>query len=152
MPSRRVVPRWARSANRKAASTRAEVAPGRSRGTSLSSWSLPFSVPSAVRAVRRRSEGIAQARLPRRGSGKPPSMREVALLVCGGGPAALSAARGYRDAGGEGEVLVVSDDELRPYARPPLSKDYVRGDARAEDLPLEDEEWYTAQGVELLLQ
>jgi NADPH-dependent 2,4-dienoyl-CoA reductase/sulfur reductase-like enzyme len=79
-------------------------------------------------------------------------MRDVALLVCGGGPAALSAARGYRDAGGDGAVLVASDDELRPYARPPLSKDYVRGDAQAEDLPLEDDEWYAAQRVELRLQ
>jgi len=78
-------------------------------------------------------------------------MREVALLVCGGGPAALEAARGYRAAGGTGEVLVVSDDDLRPYARPPLSKDYVRGDAQAEELPLEDDAWYDANAVELLL-
>jgi 3-phenylpropionate/trans-cinnamate dioxygenase ferredoxin reductase subunit len=58
------------------------------------------------------------------------------LLVIGGGPAGLAAARGYRDQGGAGAVLVVSADTAPPYDRPPLSKDYLRGEADERDLPM----------------
>ena len=44
------------------------------------------------------------------------------LLVIGSGPAGVSAARAYRDAGGTGAVTVISADPDQPYRRPPLSK------------------------------
>ena len=36
-----------------------------------------------------------------------------------------SAVRGYREAGGEGEVLLVGAEPHRPYRRPPLTKEVV---------------------------
>ena len=76
-------------------------------------------------------------------------MSTVALLVVGGGPAGHSAAGGFREAGGEGEVMLVGAEPHRPYRRPPLTKEYLRGESGPGDLPLEDEGWYADQGVRL---
>ncbi|MBE1494622.1 NADPH-dependent 2,4-dienoyl-CoA reductase/sulfur reductase-like enzyme [Amycolatopsis lexingtonensis] len=54
------------------------------------------------------------------------------LLVVGSGPAGVSAARAYREAGGAGPVRLLSADADPPYERPPLSKEFLRGEA---DLP-----------------
>jgi 3-phenylpropionate/trans-cinnamate dioxygenase ferredoxin reductase subunit len=59
------------------------------------------------------------------------------LLVVGGGPAAHSAAKGYRAAGGTGAVILLAGERRFPYNRPPLSKDLLRGEAEPDDLPLE---------------
>jgi NADPH-dependent 2,4-dienoyl-CoA reductase/sulfur reductase-like enzyme len=55
----------------------------------------------------------------------------------GGGPAAHSAARGYRAAGGTGPVIVLAGERRFPYERPPLSKALLRGEAGPDALPLE---------------
>ena len=62
------------------------------------------------------------------------------LLVIGSGPAGVSAAQAYRDAGGPGPIRVVSADEHPPYQRPPLSKDVLRGDAPPEPVPIDDDD------------
>ena len=72
------------------------------------------------------------------------------LLVLGGGPAGLSAARGYRDAGGTGPVAIVTDEHRMPYRRPPLTKDLLRGESTEAELPLEDEAWLGANAVDLI--
>ena len=69
----------------------------------------------------------------------------------GGGPAGLGVARGYREAGGTGSVLLVGADEHPPYARPPLTKDYLRGESEADSLPLVEDGWYAEHQVELRL-
>jgi len=73
------------------------------------------------------------------------------LLVIGGGPAALAAAEGYRDQGGAGRVVLLSDDVDAPYHRPPLSKDFLRGESGRDALPLRTLDWYAERGVELRL-
>jgi 3-phenylpropionate/trans-cinnamate dioxygenase ferredoxin reductase component len=72
------------------------------------------------------------------------------LLVIGGGPAGLSAARAYRDAGGTGPVGIVTDEHRMPYRRPPLTKDLLRGDSTEADLPIEDESWLGTHDVSLI--
>ncbi len=72
------------------------------------------------------------------------------LLVIGGGPAGLAAARGYRDAGGEGGVAIVSDEHRMPYRRPPLTKELLRGEIGEEDLALEEDHWLVTQRVALI--
>ena len=69
------------------------------------------------------------------------------LLVVGGGPAGLSAARSYRDAGGTGPVAIVTDEHRMPYQRPPLTKELLRGEATEDDLPLEHESWLSEHEV-----
>ena len=56
------------------------------------------------------------------------------LLIVGGGPAALSAARAYREAGGSGSVAIVTDERRMPYQRPALSKELLRGETTEEEI------------------
>ena len=72
------------------------------------------------------------------------------LLVIGGGPAGLSAVRGYRDAGGSGSVAIVGDEQRMPYQRPPLTKELMRDEITEDELPLEDEEWLAREHVALV--
>jgi NADPH-dependent 2,4-dienoyl-CoA reductase/sulfur reductase-like enzyme len=74
----------------------------------------------------------------------------LALLVVGGGPAGLSAARSYRRAGGQGPVAIVADEHRMPYQRPPLTKELLRGDSTEEDLPIERESWLSEHEVSLI--
>ena len=73
------------------------------------------------------------------------------LVIVGGGPAALEAARAYREAGADGEVVLVSADEHLPYNRPPLSKDFLRGESEEDALPLEDAGFYRHNDIEVRL-
>ena len=72
------------------------------------------------------------------------------LLVIGGGPAGLSAVRGYRAAGGPGSVAIVGDEKRMPYLRPPLTKELMRDEITEDELPLEDEEWLARERVALV--
>ena len=74
------------------------------------------------------------------------------LIVVGGGPAGLEAARAYRQAGADGEVTLLSADEHLPYNRPPLSKDFLRGKAEEDSLPLEDHDFYREHGITVRLR
>ena len=74
------------------------------------------------------------------------------LVIVGGGPAGLAAARAYRDSGGAGRVTLLSADEHPPYARPPLTKDYLRGESDADALPLASPEWYQEHRIDLRLR
>ena len=73
------------------------------------------------------------------------------LVVVGGGPAALEAVRAYREAGAGGDVVLVSADLYLPYSRPPLSKDFLRGQSEEDALPLEDGDFYRRHGIEVRL-
>ena len=73
------------------------------------------------------------------------------LVVVGGGPAGHSAAAAYRKAGGVGPVLIISADEAPPYERPPLSKDFLRGETEHDDLPMESPQFYRDNTIELWL-
>ena len=75
---------------------------------------------------------------------------EFELLVLGGGPAGLSAARAYRDARGRGAVGIVSDEHRMPYNRPPLTKELLRGEASEDELPIEAEAWLQEHDVSLV--
>ena len=75
--------------------------------------------------------------------------RSVDLLIVGGGPAALAAARAYRGAGGEGSVVMVTDEDLPPYRRPPLTKQFLRDPFPVEDLFLEPLNFFPENGIEL---
>ena len=73
------------------------------------------------------------------------------LVVIGGGPAGHSAAAAYRDNGGNGPVVIISADDHLPYQRPPLSKDYLRGESGEDDLPLEPASFYAEQRIDVWL-
>ncbi len=73
------------------------------------------------------------------------------LLIVGGGPAGLATARAYRQTGGRARVTILTSEPNPPYNRPPLTKEFLRGEASREDLPLERDGWYGENGVELRL-
>src|SRR6476659_8831246 len=75
----------------------------------------------------------------------------VGLLVVGGGPAGHAAAVGYRAAGGGGRVILVTSDAVPPYQRPPLSKDFLRGESDEDSLPIESPQFYRENDIELWL-
>ncbi|QAY69247.1 NAD(P)/FAD-dependent oxidoreductase [Xylanimonas protaetiae] len=76
-------------------------------------------------------------------------MASEPIVVVGGGLAAARAVETLRGEGYDGDVVVVTSEPHRPYERPPLSKDYLRGQAeRGSVFPL-DEAWYRDHDVEL---
>jgi 3-phenylpropionate/trans-cinnamate dioxygenase ferredoxin reductase subunit len=78
------------------------------------------------------------------------SVQTFQLLVVGGGPAGLAAARAYREAGADGAVAIVADEKRMPYRRPPLTKELLRREMSEDGLPIEDEEWLAEQHVSLV--
>lgn len=71
------------------------------------------------------------------------------ILIVGGGPAAQAAAGAYREAGGTGAVTILAREPDPPYERPPLTKDFLRGESGRDALPLADPGWYEERGIEL---
>lgn len=76
-------------------------------------------------------------------------MSDHGLLVIGSGPAGLSAAEAYRSERPDSPVRIVSADVSHPYDRPPLSKDFLRGET--EDVTLHPAEWFTERNIDLTL-
>jgi len=109
-------------------------------------------VLALVADARSRAAAVAGTRLGYRSSmSSSDSDRPVGLLVVGGGPAGHSAAEAYRKTGGAGRVVIVSADEAPPYERPPLSKEFLRGESEEHSLPLESAEFYRDNQIELSL-
>ncbi|MFB8230430.1 NAD(P)/FAD-dependent oxidoreductase [Cellulosimicrobium sp. NPDC055967] len=73
-------------------------------------------------------------------------------VVVGGGLAAAKAVETLRDEGYDGGLTVVAREPHRPYERPPLSKDYLRGEAERESVFPLSADWYAEHDVELLTE
>jgi 3-phenylpropionate/trans-cinnamate dioxygenase ferredoxin reductase component len=82
----------------------------------------------------------------------PPAVadREVDFLLIGGGMASAHCAAELRRRGAEGSVLLVGREPELPYERPPLTKEYLRGEANREDAYVNPLSWYEENEVELL--
>ena len=76
--------------------------------------------------------------------------REVDFLLVGGGMASAHCAVELRRRGAEGSILLAGREPEPPYERPPLSKEYLRGEAGREDAHVNPAGWYAENGVELL--
>jgi 3-phenylpropionate/trans-cinnamate dioxygenase ferredoxin reductase subunit len=74
---------------------------------------------------------------------------EVDFLLIGGGMASAHCAAELRRRGAEGSVLLVGREPEPPYERPPLSKEYLRGEGSREDAYVNEPSWYEQNGVEL---
>ena len=77
--------------------------------------------------------------------------RHADVLLVGGGVAAARCARTLRRGGFAGSIVLVGDEPLPPYNRPPLSKELLRGEVSEELILAEPESWYERRRVELLL-
>jgi 3-phenylpropionate/trans-cinnamate dioxygenase ferredoxin reductase subunit len=76
--------------------------------------------------------------------------RHVDYLLVGGGMGSAYCASELRAKGAEGEIMLVGREPEPPYERPPLSKEYLRGESKRQDAFVHPPEWYGENGVELL--
>lgn len=76
-------------------------------------------------------------------------MTAAALAIVGGGLAAASATRTLRRRGFDGDIVVVTAEPHHPYERPPLTKDYLRGETGRSEMFNPGEDWYRGNGIDV---
>lgn len=79
------------------------------------------------------------------------TMREVDHLLLGGGGASAAAATTLRLEGANGPVTILSADDIAPYYRPSLSKQFLLGTVDESRILLRPEGFYRDQAIELRL-
>jgi len=72
-------------------------------------------------------------------------------VIVGASLAGAKAAETLREEGFDGRVVLVGAEAERPYERPPLSKDYLRGEVGREKVYVHDEGFYDEHDIELRL-
>jgi len=72
------------------------------------------------------------------------------FVIVGAGMAGGKAAETLREEGFDGRVVLIGAEPERPYERPPLSKDYLRGESERAGVYLQDDpSWYEQHEVQL---
>src|SRR4051794_16187807 len=75
-------------------------------------------------------------------------MADQTFVVVGASLAGAKAAETLREEGFDGRVVLIGAESERPYERPPLSKDHLRGEADAKPY-VHDEGFYAEHDIEL---
>jgi 3-phenylpropionate/trans-cinnamate dioxygenase ferredoxin reductase subunit len=78
-------------------------------------------------------------------------MADRTYVIVGASLAGAKAAEALRESGFDGRVLLVGDERERPYERPKLSKEILKGDKPREKAFVHEEGWYDEHHVELRL-
>jgi len=78
-------------------------------------------------------------------------MAKKRVVIVGGGSGGDAAAFMLRKKGFDGEVTILSADHDRPYDRPYLSKEFLRGEVELPKVYLHPEDDYSKQGIDLRL-
>jgi 3-phenylpropionate/trans-cinnamate dioxygenase ferredoxin reductase subunit len=78
-------------------------------------------------------------------------MDRVNIAIVGGGLAGAAAAESYRRAGGEGSVAIFTQESDLPVHRPPLSKEYLRGDETLDKVYVHPAEFYGESNIGVYL-
>lgn len=78
-------------------------------------------------------------------------MTTTDYLLIGGGLAASQAAKHLRQRAPEASITLVSDEPYLPYDRPPLSKEFLRGEKARDELFFDPESFFQANRIELIL-
>jgi 3-phenylpropionate/trans-cinnamate dioxygenase ferredoxin reductase component len=71
------------------------------------------------------------------------------VVIVGAGLAGAKAAETLRAEGFDGRLLLLGEETERPYERPPLSKDYLRGEADRDSLHVHPQDFYATHEIEL---
>jgi 3-phenylpropionate/trans-cinnamate dioxygenase ferredoxin reductase subunit len=74
------------------------------------------------------------------------------IVIVGAGQAGVALAAKLRALGYSGGLILIGDENVPPYQRPPLSKKYVSGELDVERLLIRPRDWYSVQNVELRLE
>ena len=73
------------------------------------------------------------------------------IVIIGAGHAGGAAAALLRQYGHTGDIVLIGEELIAPYQRPPLSKAYLKGEADAEALKLKPDEYYADHDITLRL-
>jgi 3-phenylpropionate/trans-cinnamate dioxygenase ferredoxin reductase component len=77
-------------------------------------------------------------------------MPDPVVAIIGAGQAGFQAGASLRDSGFAGRVILIGDEPVPPYQRPPLSKSYLAGQSGADDLWLRPSEFYAKHQIDLV--
>ena len=77
-----------------------------------------------------------------------PTDRQTFAIV-GAGLAGAKAAETLREEGFDGRLVLLGAEPERPYERPPLSKEYLRGEAEREQAYVHEAGFYADHEIEL---
>ncbi len=78
-------------------------------------------------------------------------MDKFTYLLIGGGLASARAAKQLKSSEPGASISILSAEPHLPYDRPPLSKEFLRGEKSQQDILLEQESFYAEQGIKVLL-
>src|SRR3954447_5428910 len=70
-------------------------------------------------------------------------------LLVGGGLASSSAAAAIRELDSAGSIIIVGAEVVRPYNRPPLSKEFLRSPQPHSELFTQSTAWFAENRIEL---
>jgi 3-phenylpropionate/trans-cinnamate dioxygenase ferredoxin reductase subunit len=73
------------------------------------------------------------------------------IIILGAGQASASCAAKLRALGYGGPLVIIGEEKVAPYQRPPLSKKYVSGELALERLFVRPLSWYDEEKIELRL-
>jgi 3-phenylpropionate/trans-cinnamate dioxygenase ferredoxin reductase subunit len=73
------------------------------------------------------------------------------IVIVGGGQAGAQAVDTLRREGFSGRLVLIGEEGMLPYQRPPLSKKFLAGEMQAERLLFRHRGFYDEHGVELIL-
>ena len=76
---------------------------------------------------------------------------QPAYVIVGASLAGAKAAETLREEGFDGSIVLIGEENDRPYERPPLSKGYLLGNDERESIFVHPEGWYGENNVELRL-
>ncbi len=77
-------------------------------------------------------------------------MKSTYLLI-GGGLASSQAAKQLREKDPDGKITLVGEESHPPYDRPPLSKEFIRGQKSRDELFFDTEQALRAEQIDLIL-
>ena len=78
-------------------------------------------------------------------------MKSAQYLLIGGGLASGQAAKELRGKDPHGSIVLVGEEPHVPYDRPPLSKEFLRGEKSRDELFFDPAQYFRDQRVDLLL-
>lgn len=78
-------------------------------------------------------------------------MHATRYLLIGGGLVSSQAAKQLRQLDPDASITLVSEERHPPYDRPPLSKDFLRGETPADKLLYDPEPYFREQNIDLIL-
>lgn len=78
-------------------------------------------------------------------------MARPTFVIVGAGMCGAAAVQTLREEGYDGRTVLIGDEPHFPYERPPLSKEYLRGEQARDDLFVRPGEWYEDNDVDARL-